>query len=178
MKKIQSKSKMILLFGLMAFLLTYTGCKDDDEKDNKSALLIGEWTIDDADITATIQGMSIKDFFMNVGGLGEAEAELYATIFEALLGSSFSGTIEFKDDNTYESFIAGELDDGTWSMNSDGTVITLDGGTSDETAISVITLTSSMMKGSFNTSEFADIDDDPATPDVEIDIDVVLTLVK
>lgn len=178
MKKIQSNLKTILLFGLLALLVTYTGCKDDDEKDSKAALLIGEWTIDDADITASIQGMSIKDFFVNVGGVSEAEAQLYASIFEALLASSFSGTIEFMDNNTYESFIAGELDDGTWSMNSEGTMITMDGGTSDETVITVITLTSSMMKGSFSTSEFADIDDDPLTPDVEIDLAVVLTLVK
>jgi len=178
MKKVQSNLKFLLLIGVLFVFVTYTGCNNDDEGDSKANLLIGTWTITDATLEADIGGMSIKDFFINVGGLSEIEAEAIAILFEMGLKASFTGTIQFKDNNTYIINIAGDIDDGTWSLNSTGDKITLDAGTSDETVITIITLTEHTLVVSLDTTELVDIDDEPLTPDVEVSLHVEMTLTK
>jgi len=179
MKNVQSYVKFLLFIGVLFVFVTYTGCSDDDDEgDSKANLLIGTWTISETSLVADIGGKSIKDYFIDIGGLSELEAEAFATLFETILSSSFTGTIQFKDDNTYISNIAGDLDDGIWSLNSAGDRITLDAGTVDETVINIISLTANTLKGSLDTTELTDIDDEPLTPDVEVNLAVVMTLTK
>ena len=177
MNKFLSNLKFLLLIGVLFAFVTFTGCNDDDESSNAS-LLIGLWTITDADIDADIGGLSIIDYFIDMAGLSELEAEAFATLFDALLEATFTGTIEIKDDNTYITNFGGEIDDGTWSLNSAGDKIILDAGTADEMVINIVSLTETTLIASVDTTELTDIDDNTLTPDIEVSLSVQLTLTK
>jgi len=178
MKKVQYYLKLLLLFGALSVFISYTGCNSDDEGDPIVNPLIGTWTISDVNLVTDIGDMSVKEFLMEVGGLSDLKATGYAILFESLLVSTFNGTIEFKDDNTYVSNIAGEMEEGTWQLSSNGDKITLDTGTTEETVITVITLTENTLKLSLSTSELANIDDESPIPDLDISIAVEMTLTK
>jgi hypothetical protein len=178
MKWIESYLKALLVLGLIFAFISYTGCNDDDEGDNVAAMLIGTWTITDAEIDSDIGGMSIKDYFINMGGLSEIEAEALSAFFDAIMAATFTGTLQIKDDNTYISNFGGEVEDGTWALNSNGDVLIIDGGTVDEMVINIISITSTTLVVSTDTEEFVDIDDEPLTPDVEVNLSVRLTLTK
>lgn len=178
MKKVQYYLNLLLLLGVLSVFISYTGCNSDDDGDPVINPLIGIWTISDVNLVTELGDMSVKEFLMEVGGLSDLDATGYTILFESLLESTFNGIIEFKDDNTYESNIAGEMEEGTWRLNSDGDELTLNSGTSDETVVNVITLTENTLKLSLNTSELANIDDESLIPDLDISIAVEMTLTK
>jgi hypothetical protein len=178
MEKLQSYLKVIFVMGVLFAFVTYTGCSDDDEGDNVASMLIGTWTITDSDIDAEVGGLSIKDYFIDIGGLSELEAETYANLFNSFLAAMFTGTLEIKDDNTYVSTFGGEVVDGTWSVNSTGDKIIIDGGTADEMIITIVSLTETTLVALTTTSEFVDIDSNPLSPEVEVLLEVQLTLSK
>jgi len=179
MKNLKSKVQFFLLLGIMFAFITFTGCnKDNENPDDAASKLIGLWTISDAQVDATINGLSITDFLIDMLGLSEVEAAAYATLFNQLILINFTGTIEFKANNTYVIDIGAATDDGTWSMNADGDKITMDAGTVDEQVIDIISLTSNMAVVGFSQTEYEDMDDDPLTPDVPIDMTIELTLTK
>ena len=178
MKKVQYYLNLLLLLGVLSVFISYTGCNSDDDGDPVINPLIGIWTISDVNLVTELGDMSVKEFLMEVGGLSDLNATGYTILFESLLESTFNGTIEFKDDNTYKSNIAGEMEEGTWRLNSDGDELTLNSGTSDETVVNIITLTENTLKLSLNTSELANIDDESLIPDLDISIAVEMTLTK
>jgi hypothetical protein len=177
MERIQSNLKSLFLIGLL-FLFS-TGC-DLFEKESTidTSQLVGLWTISDADVVPEIGGLPIKNYFTDVLGMSGLEAEAFAAIYDAFLAESFGGTIEFKDDNTYIFSIAGGEEDGIWALNSEGNKIIIDGGTSDEQLISILELTKSTLKVSYDELSMEDIDDDPNTPDVEVAMKIEMTLTK
>ena len=63
-------------------------------------------------------------------------------------------------------------------ISSDGKTLTLDGGTVDEMMITINSLTSTTANLTLSEEIEEDLDDDPETPDVPIDIAVDLTLTK
>lgn len=180
MKKIQTNLKFLVLFGVLFSFVTFIGCNSDDENpdDPITNNLIGLWTISDAQIEATIGGQSLIAYIADFLGISEVEAAVFAALFDAALDDNFSGTIEFKANNTYITNIGGETDDGTWSLNSAGDKITLDAGTADEQITDIISLTATTLQVGFDQTEYEDIDDNEMTPDVAIDMRVVLTLIK
>ncbi len=177
MKKLRSYLNLLFLIGVLFAFVTYTGCNDDDENSVESQL-IGLWNITDATVDASIGGQSLKDYFMMVLQMSDLEAEGLAGFVDATLASTFTGTIEIKDNHTYVTNFAGEIDDGTWSLNSAGDKITLDAGTADEMVITIVSLTSNMLVASTDMIEMIDIDDDELTPDIPISVSVQMTLSK
>jgi hypothetical protein len=176
MGKIRSNLKFLFILGIVSVLISYTGCNDDDEN-SKESLLIGVWTITDADIDATIGGMSIVDYLVNIEGYSQVQAEAMAALFQAMLLPNFTGTIEFKENHTYVTTFGGDVDDGTWSLNSAGDKITLDAGTIYEMVIDIVSLTASTLVANTDVIESVDIDDD-MIPDVDVSIYVQLTFTK
>ncbi len=180
MKKLEFALKLFLLAGALSTFIVFTGCNGDDEDPDNAAInhLIGVWTITDVQLDAAIEGKSLAEYAIDLLGVSELEAEILASLFEDALMSNFDGTIEFKSDNTYITNTGGEVDDGTWSLNSNGDELTLDEGTIDEQVIDVLILTASALKVSLDQTEFEDIDEDPDTPDVPINMSIELTLSK
>ena len=181
MKKLMSSLKFLLIIGFISTFIVFTGCKDDDGNGGTPTPadnLIGTWTVTNADITAMVGNQSLTDFFINVGGLDPASAALAYTLFETFFLAELNGSITFKNDNTYLSNFGGSPDDGTWSLSSDGKTLTLDAGTVDEIVIDVISLTSNSANMVISQSILEDLDDDPLTPDVPIDVEANMTLSK
>lgn len=178
MEKLLSNFKILLLIGMLSFV--YSGCSDDNNGGNPSPAdnLIGTWTVDNVNITAMVGNQSLTDFFINEGGLTEEQAALAYTLFETFLKAEVTGSITFKDDNTYVSSFGGSPDDGTWNLSSDGKTLTLDAGTVDEVDIEVVTLTNSTANMIFAQTVLQDLDDDPMTPDVPVDVEADMTLTK
>jgi hypothetical protein len=70
------------------------------------------------------------------------------------------------------------IEDGTWSINSDGNKIILDGGTSDEQIVSILELTKTTLKDSYDEISMEDLDENVDTPDVEVSMKIEMTLTK
>jgi len=175
MVKIISKAKFLLLFGAISFFVFISSCSDDEETPKSD--LIGFWTVTDVNIDATIFGSSIPDFFIDELGFSEIDANIVATLIESQLNAMFIGsTIDFRENKTYFSNFGGEVDDGTWSSNANS--ITLDPGTVDEQVATIISLSATTAIIGLSMTEYEDIDDNPLTPDVPIDLEVELTLTK
>jgi hypothetical protein len=171
-----SKVKLLLILGTISYFAFITSCSDDDDDAAKSDL-VGLWTVTSAVVDASINEKTIKDYFIDELGFDEINATAAATLIQSSLPVMFIGsTINFKEDNTYISNFAGEPDDGTWS--TDGNTITLDEGTIWEQTADIISLSPSMAKIGLSITEVEDIDDNPATPDVPIDMEVEMTLTK
>lgn len=178
MKKLQPYLKTLALLSILFAFVTYIGCNNDDEGGNDVAQqFIGIWNVTNVDVQTDIGGQSIKDFLVNVGGLTELEATAIETLVQSMVAANFTGTLTIKEDHTYETTFGGG-DDGTWSINSAGDKITVDAGTVDEMVIDVISITEHMLVASTETTESYDIDNDPLTPDVDINISVEMTLTK
>ena len=177
MKKLQPYLKTFALLSILIAFVTYTGCNNNDENGNDVAQkFIGTWTVTNVDIQTDIGGQSVKDFLMNLG-VDETTATATETLLESMIGLNFTGTLTIKEDHTYETTFGGG-DDGTWSVNSAGDKITIDGGTVDEMIIDVVSITEHMLVASTGTTESYDLDNDPLTPDVDINITVEMTFTK
>jgi hypothetical protein len=178
MRKIQSNLKSPFLFGVLFIFVTTSCGLFEKEAEINTAELVGVWEVTDADVVPEIGGLPIKNYFTDVLGMSGLEAEAFAAIYNTFLKDSFGGTIEFKDDNTYIFSIADEVDDGSWALSSEGNKIIIDGGTSDEQLISILELTSSTLKVSYDELTMEDIDNDPNTADVEVSMKIEMTLTK
>jgi hypothetical protein len=177
MKEIVTTAKFLLYMGLMVVILT--GCDDDDDDvRNAESLLIGVWSVSDTDFDASVDGQPLATYFVENGGLSAEDANIAVALFEALIKTSLSGTVEFKDDHTFVANFGGDPETGTWELSSDGKTLILDPGGPDEVIMTVNTLTESTLDIDFSQVTFEDLDDDPATPDVEITIDINMELTK
>ena len=175
MDNIQPIVKFLFVIGLMLVFVIYFGCNNDDEN-NETNLLIGVWTVTDADHELSIEDISFVDYLVNIAGFTEMEAE--EALEYILAWYNFEGTIEFKADQTYVTTIGDEIHNGTWSLNSAGDKIIFNAGTHDEGTAVLISLTTNTLVMRFEYIESADIDDDPLTSDVDIFISIVATFSK
>ena len=173
-----SRMRSLIVIGVFSIFIT-TGCGlFEKEESINTAELVGLWTISDADVVPQIGGLPIKNYFTDVVGMSGLEAEAFSAIYDAFLKESFGGTIEFKDDNTYIFTIADTIEDGEWAINSDGNKIIIDAGTADEQIITILELTKSTLKVSYDEISMEDLDENLDTPDVEVSMKIEMTLTK
>jgi len=180
MKKLLTN--LTFLFTIGTLLVYFAGCNGDNNDPDPELTndLLGLWTVSNIEFDAKVGTQSIIDYLVNEGGMTQAEAELLWAFYEALLLDELdaTGTIEFKANNTYLTNFGGSPDDGTWKLSADGKTLTLDEGTIDDMDLTVSSLTSSMLIVIQTEITEEDIDDDPLTPDVEIVIEITMTLTK
>lgn len=174
--------KILSRLVVILFFVGLSGCNKDDDGDGSTNLttremLIGTWTITDFDMNISIGGQTLIEYLVEVEGLSPADAALQNALFEAFLVSEVTGTLTLKSDNTYESNFGDGATTGTWSLSSDEKTLTLVEG--DETIVLTInSITTKTMNASFAENMSEDLDEDPATPDVIISVEAVLTLTK
>jgi hypothetical protein len=115
MKKSIAVFAWILAAGFL--LSQFTSCKKEGEsvKDD----LVGTWTIDNVTLEVTVEGKSLTEFFVDAG-FSQSDAAQFAALFETALMQSFTGTVQFKADNTYTATVSGDSNTGTWEVSSDG----------------------------------------------------------
>ena len=174
MLKFLSNVKILCVVGAIFFFAA--SCSEDGEEVTPSKL-VGTWTITNVTL-GDVGGMSMTGFLSNIPGVDEVTAGLLGPVLEATMLSQYTGNIEFKEDGTYIMMIAGEDEDGTWSLNSGGDKIILDGGTVDEQMIDIVSLNNNVLILAVGVTELADLDDDPETADIPLDLSLEMTLSK
>ena len=153
MKTLLEKMKYFLMFSLALLILTQ--CGGDDEGDSNVDDLIGTWTASSVTFEFDIGGQTLTQFFQDAFGISEADAQLLVDAFE----QGFDGTIQFKEDNTYDSSFDGDIETGTWTLSSDAMTLTLDPDLEDDnTVFNVVTLNSSTLIISLTETEMEDFD--------------------
>ena len=161
--------KIIYLMIATSAMLSFQSCNDDEFAKERD--LIGIWTVQDVDFNITVNDLSLGEFF---------DSQQNAAFFEAFFEAEFSGefdnaTIEFKSDNTYSATQDGDVETGTWSLNSDGSQLILDGGTIDESMLNIITSTSNSLILNFEEIEDSeDLNGDSVNDEVKITIELTL----
>ena len=173
------KANFLIVMSLS--ILLFTSC-ETDEGEKVQSDLIGTWTIDESTVDMTIGGVSLVTFLMNTYQASEAEAKAFADIIMAEFESEISGTITFNGDNTYQAKMGDEVENGTWSVSSDGNTLTITGVDDDGTTYSddliIVSVSSSMLVVS-PPAETEDIDlDDDGVNETTMQIALELTLTK
>jgi hypothetical protein len=105
-------------------------------------------------------------------GLDATQAAQYTAIVNLALMQTFTGTIQFKSDNTYTATLGGTPDSGTWSLSADAKKLTIDSNTEPPETLDVTQLTSNKLTVSLtdNTSEDLNSDGTPETLTVSVTI--------
>lgn len=129
---------LVLITGLI-----FSGCsKEKKATDN----LVGTWTIGTTNISTMVGTRTMAQYFTDVMGMSVADAQTYSVLANQAIQQSFSGTIQIKSDNTFSATFGGKSETGTWSLNSDGTKLTITSGSSGTTVFDIVELTSSILK--------------------------------
>ena len=169
--------KMKPLFQKSFFLVLLTGlifssCKKDETKTED---IVGTWTAGTTTFTAMVGDMTLNDYFIDVMGLTQEEADSYTALYEMILEQAFTGTMTMKSNNTYTSDLGGTADSGTWSLNSDESELTITSNIDGPTTLEVIELTSSKLR--LYTSEITqeDLDGDGTDENITVTVDVTFT---
>jgi hypothetical protein len=159
------------------FLVIVTGlimssCKKDDSTTDP---IVGTWTAGTHTFTATVGDKTLSQYFVDVLGYTQEEADSYLAIYELILTQAFTGTITVKSDKTYTSNLGGTPDSGTWSLNSDKTELTITSTTDGPSTLEVLELTSSKLH--LHTSEITteDLNSDGTDETINVAIDVIFT---
>jgi hypothetical protein len=159
------------IFAVLLTALIFSSCK----KDTKSDPIIGTWTAGTTTFTATVGDLTLNQYFVEVMGLTQEEADSYTAIYELILQQAFTGTMTMKSNNTYTSTLGGTADSGTWSLNSDQSELTITSGTDGPTTLDVVELTSSKLR--LHTTEITqeDLNSDGTDENITVTIDVTFT---
>lgn len=161
-----------LFFGIVLF----QSCSDDDEVNQ--ADLIGIWNVNDVEADITVNELDIIQYLTEEAGYSTQEAIIFEGIYRAFYEATVAeATFEFKADNSYEVKIPNQDDEtGTWTLNSNATILTIDEGTNDEAIINIQTLTSNTLVVVFEEEEIDDLDEDGT--DETLLVNVTLNLSK
>ena len=155
---------LVLITGLV-----FSGCsKDKKATDN----LIGTWTVGTANISTMIGTRTMAQYFTDVMGLSVADAQTYSVLANQSIQKSFTGTIQFKSDNTYTTTLGGKSETGTWSLNSDGSKLTVTTGSSGSTVFDIVELNSSTLKIRFTDLTSEDLNGDGIPESITVTADL------
>jgi len=137
MKKLYLRFPIFL--AALITLLNFTACEDGDgENISNSVRILGEWKYDSREEKVFIDGQQLPQSFVNA--LLEDE-----DLDDELLIPDGT-TITFNSDNTYTASSPGEPDElGTWSLNSEENILTLNSNTDDAISFTISSLTDTNM---------------------------------
>ena len=159
----------------------FVGCGDDDgETSFNEADLVATWTLSSADLEFSINGQSLSQWLQQEGGFSAAEAQVIAQGVEDLLDDEFpeGATIQFNSDNTYEANFGGDIEEGTWTLSSDGRTLTLNPDDDPEDQqITITRLDGNSLSVLISETDVFDLDDD-GDEDDELSIDATLNFTK
>jgi len=167
--------KLFFLTSAILLLFAVQSCKKDS---TPTSDLIGTWTSDEITLSATVNGKTLLQYYMDEFDLTAAEAQSYVDMVNSIMEDYFpqNMTIQFKSDNTYTSTTDGEPDNGTWSMSSDEKKLTTDPGTADQLILDVIELTSDKLHLRIVQNQSEDINGDEVSEILVVTVD--MTFIK
>lgn len=146
------KIKYLLLLLLMASSMLFQACSDDDEE--PTITIVGNWMLQDQRIVLFLDGQQVSDVVAELL-LEAAGVELDEPVLPA-------GTqLDFREDGTYTATVPGSPpEDGSWALNSDSSVLTIDAGTDDSISFNVTSLSGNRMVLSLAEEEEIELDSD------------------
>jgi hypothetical protein len=163
--------KLNLLLLLTVGALLFQSCDKAAEEDLYKAKIIGVWKVDNLDIDITVNDSSFSEFMGDDSG-----------VFEALLMNEIEAefdniSFDFKSDNSYEITRLGDpAETGTWSINSDGSELSINEGTSIEGTYKIKSLTDSyLILNAEESDNSQDINGDGSAEELKIVFDLYLT---
>ena len=153
--------------------LAVTSCK----KDSSSAVTLagGTWTAGTPTFTAMVGTKTLTQYYTDVMGLTAAQALQYTTIVNLALMKSFTGTIQFKSDNTYTANLGGTPDSGTWSLSTDGKKLTIDSSSAAPQTADVTELTSSKLSVALTDTVSEDLNSDGTPETITVNVTIPFT---
>lgn len=168
------KGKTIITVVFLSVMVL--SCSKDDP--TPAELLTGTWNSGTITIVPSI-GTTPLAVWLNVSaGLSSTEALLYTTMFNTIAQSTFTGTLEFRADNTFTWTMTGRTESGTWSISGDGTELTLTSPLSVidiSDTVNITELTESSLKLNINASVNQDITNDGVAENINIVADLSFT---
>jgi hypothetical protein len=169
--------KMKLLFLRSFFLVLITGLilSSCNKNDTKSDPIVGTWTTGTSTFSVMVGNKTLIQYYVDEMGMTQSDAESSAALFETFMQLFFTGTMTFKSNNTYTSNLGGTADSGTWSLNTDQTILTLVSSTEGPMVYNVIELTSSKLHVQVSGTSPYDLNSDGTDEILTVDIDINLT---
>ena len=153
--------------------LAVTSCK----KSSSSTVTLegGTWTAGTPTFTAMVGTKTLTQYYTDVVGLTADQAAQYTAIVNLALMQSFTGTIQFKSDNTYTANLGGTPDSGTWSLSADGKKLTIDSSTAAPETADITELTSNKLTVSLTTTMSEDLNGDGTPETITVNITIPFT---
>ena len=93
-------------------------CSNDDEISTHD-LICGKWTVNDIQFELSIEGQDFNTFLVNEYGITEEEAQVIYEANKEAYRESWTGTMEFLSDGTYDFNVGGENYKNNWYLSSD-----------------------------------------------------------
>ena len=166
--------KLLMLVVLPLSVLITTSCGDDDDDDvGGENDLIGTWTTTGATLEFTIDGQDLVQFFADILGLSDTEAQEFADLFQQGFSEGFEGTFTFNSDGTYTANFDGVAQSGEWTLSGD--TLTLSPVGDDPVSLTIITLNSSSLVVQLTETESADFDDDGTNEELSIVVELTFS---
>jgi hypothetical protein len=162
---------------IICFLLitgvTLNSCK----KDSTSAVTLdgGTWTAGTPTFTAMVGTKTLTQYYTDVMGLNATQAAQYTTIATLALMQTFTGTIQFKSDNTYTATLGGTSDTGTWSLSADGKKLTIDSSTDTPVTADINELTANKLSVAIVETVSEDLNSDGTPETITVNVTIPFT---
>jgi hypothetical protein len=160
---------LVLVFFIGVLL---TACRKEDTPED---IIIGTWTAGTTTFTAMVGSKTLVQYFVDIMGLTESEAQIFTAYFNQSIQESFTGKIVIKSDGKYTATLGGTDDSGTWSLSSDGKKLTIDSSTEDPTTFDVIELTSNKLHLNVSETSSEDLNEDGTPETISVSVDVTFT---
>ena len=105
---------------LLSILVVYlSSCSKEDEISVTYKQICSEWEVTDIQFSLSIGGQDFVDFLINMYGMTEEEAQIVLEANETAYRESWTGTMHFKQDGTYEFNVGGEYYSNNWYLSDD-----------------------------------------------------------
>lgn len=170
-------SKLGFIFTLVLSIIIVTSCNKESEGEKATNDLLGTWTFSGTDVELTANGQDIIDYMTSDFGYTQEQAQMLVDIYTAGIEAGNTGTINFKDDNTYHMVSPDGNEDGTWSMSEDGNTLTVKFEQETDN-LTVVSLSSSALTLKLpSETEEVDFDDD-GDNETTLEIKMELKLTK
>ena len=169
------KMNLLKLRNLFLVLITGIILSACTKEDAAKVDLVGTWTAGTPTVTIMVGTKTLLQYLTDITGLSPTEAALYNSLFTTGFQEGFTGTIQFKSDNTFTTNMGGEPDSGTWSLSADGKKLTVDPATSDPMTFDIVELTANKLRFKVTESESEDLNDDGTPETMTITIELSFT---
>lgn len=108
---------------ISSFVLLLSCSKDEPAPAEK---LVGNWSSGTAAIDIKVGDQTLNQYLVSTG-ISPAEALLYTALVNSTMQSYFTGELQVNEDNTFtwQTSASSTSFTGTWSVDNDGTELTL-----------------------------------------------------